>query len=59
MLLSVDSLQICELMFGGEGETDAAALRPGGSAMAAVTSEQVGGDEEDVYEDSGPTYVCD
>lgn len=29
----------------------------GGSAMATVTNEQVGEDEEDMYEDSGPTYI--
>lgn len=29
----------------------------GGSAMATVTNEQVGEDEEDMYEDLGPTYI--
>lgn len=27
--------------------------------MATVTNEQVGGDEEDMCEDSGPTYIYD
>lgn len=55
-LLSVDSLQIYRRMFwSSRHETDTASLSSdvdcGGSAMATLANKQVGGDEEDVYED--------
>lgn len=56
MLLSVDSLQIYRRMFGRrDTRLTAASLSSdvdcGGSAVATLANESVGGDEEDVHED--------
>lgn len=60
MLLSVDLRQNIDLQANvwlWRWDEVQQGVTCGGSAMATVTNKQVGGDEEDVCEDSRPVYI--